>query len=183
MDAARTVGVKARAGAVLRPAGRALARFRVLPWLLAGALAVGATGAGVLGYQVHRQDQSRQREQAVLAAARQEALNFISIDYRRFGQDSQNVLAGATGDFKQQFSDQSKTLQELVTANKAVSSGQVLQAGLVTSGATSARVLIVADSTVVNTAAPKGQVRNYRLQMDLVEQGGRWLASDVQFVG
>jgi Mce-associated membrane protein len=93
------------------------------------------------------------------------------------------VLAGATGDFKQQFSDETQTLKSLVTTNKAVSSGQVLQAGVVTATATNARVLVVADGTVANTAAPSGQVRNYRLQMDLVDQGGTWLTSDIEFVG
>jgi Mce-associated membrane protein len=173
----------ARVRAVARPVGRALVRFRILPWLLAAALVIVGTGVGVIGYHVRQENQTSQREQEVLAAARQEALNFISIDYRKFDQDSKNVLSGATGDFKQQFSDESKTLQSLVTTNKAVSSGQVLQAGVVSSGASAARVLVVADATVANTAAPSGQVRNYRLQMDLVDEGGQWLTSDIEFVG
>jgi Mce-associated membrane protein len=44
-------------------------------------------------------------------------------------------------------------------------------------------VLVVADATVANTASPSGQVRNYRLQMDLVQQGGQWLTSAIEFVG
>lgn len=155
----------------------------MLPWLLAAALVVVAVGVGVLGYRVHQENLAGQRDQDVLAAARQEALNFISIDYRNFAQDSKNVLSGATGDFKQQFSDETNTLQSLVNQNKAISSGQVLQAGVVTSSATAARVLVVADATVANTAAPSGQVRNYRLQMDLVEQDGQWLTSNIEFVG
>jgi len=173
----------ARARTLGRPLVRALTRFRVLPWLLAAALILVAAGVGFLGYRVHQENQANERSQDVLAAARQEALNFISIDYRNFAQDTNNVLSGATGDFKQQFTDQSKTLQSLVTSNKAVSTGQVLQAGMVTSSPTSARVLVVADAKVANTAAPSGQVRNYRLQMDLVEQNGQWLTSDIEFVG
>ena len=181
VSAGMTTGARVRA--VVHPIGRALLKFRMLPWILAGALIVAAIGVGVLGYRVHQENLNGQRDQQVLTAARQEALNFISIDYRNFDQDSRNVLSGATGDFKQQFNDQSKTLQGLVTANKAVSSGQVLQAGVVTSGPTSARVLVVADATVANTASPAGQVRNYRLQMDLVEQDGQWLTSNLEFVG
>lgn len=177
------MGARARVQALGRPVGRALVRFRVLPWILAAALVVVAVGVGILGYRVHQENQATDRDQAVLAAARQEALNFISIDYRSFDQDSRNVLSGATGDFKQQFSDESKTLQNLVTTNKAVSSGQVLQAGVVSSGPGSARVLVVADARVANTAAPSGQVRNYRLQMDLVQQDGQWFTSDLEFVG
>jgi Mce-associated membrane protein len=36
---------------------------------------------------------------------------------------------------------------------------------------------------VTNTAAPQGQARTYRLQLDLVRERGRWLTSDVAFVG
>lgn len=177
------LGAGARARAIGRPAVRALTWFRLLPWLLAAALVLVAAAVGFLGYRVHQENQADERSQDVLAAARQEALNFISIDYRNFAQDSNNVLSGATGDFKQQFSDQSKTLQGLVTSNKAVSTGQVLRAGVVSSSPTAARVLVVADATVANSAAPAGQVRNYRLQLDLVDQNGQWLTSDIEFVG
>ena len=179
----RHLDARSRVRAVVLPIARALTRFRILPWLLAGFLVLAAAGVGVLGYNLHEQNLQQQRDQDILAAARQEALNFVSIDYRNFDQDSKNVLAGATGDFKQQFTDETQTLKGLVTTNKAISSGQVLQAGVVTANATNARVLVVADGTVANTAAPSGQVRNYRLQMDLVNQGGTWLTSDIEFVG
>lgn len=187
VDAMGAAAGRETAAARVRTLGRlvvrALTRFRMLPWLLAGALILVAAGVGFLSYRVQQENQADQSNQEVLAAARQEALNFISIDYRNFSQDTNNVLSGATGDFKQQFSDQSKTLQSLVTSNKAISTGQVLQAGVVSASPTSARVLVVADATVANTAAPSGQVRNYRLQMDLVDQNGQWLTSDIEFVG
>ncbi|MER7377127.1 hypothetical protein [Streptomyces lanatus] len=123
----------------------------------------------------HRQD--------ILAAARQSALNFTSLDYRHYDRDSANVLSGATGDFKKQFTAQTEQLTELVRQNKSVSEGQVLEAGIVRSDANSARVLVVADSKVTNTAVPQGEARTYRLQLDLVHRDGRWLTSDVEFVG
>lgn len=117
------------------------------------------------------------------AAARQSALNFTSLDYRHYDRDSANVLAGATGDFRKQFAAQTQQLTKLVAENKSVSEGQVLEAGIVRSDERSARVLVVADSKVTNTAAPKGEARTYRLQLDLVRHEGRWLTSDVEFVG
>src|SRR5947209_6586210 len=129
LNADRSASAAERMRAIARPVGRALVRFRALPWILATALVAGSAGVAVLGYRLHQENLQQQRDQGILAAARQEALNFISLDYRRFDQDSRNVLAGATGDFKQQFSDESATLKSVVTANKAVSSGQVLQAG------------------------------------------------------
>ncbi|WP_374199003.1 hypothetical protein [Streptomyces sp. GESEQ-35] len=134
-----------------------------------------------LGLYKHRE--ANQHRQDILAAARQSALNFTSLDYRHYDRDSANVLAGATGDFKKQFAAQTDELTQLVAQNKSVSEGQVLEAGIVRSDENSARVLVVADSKVTNTAVPKGEARTYRLQLDLVHRDGRWLTSDVEFVG
>ncbi|MEU0004339.1 hypothetical protein ABZ079_08545 [Streptomyces sp. NPDC006314] len=136
-----------------------------------------------LGLKLAGQRGAEQRRQDILAAARQSALNFTSLDYRHYDRDSRNVLKGATGDFKKQFAAQTEQLTKLVAQNKSVSEGQVLEAGIVRSDGRSARVLVVADSKVTNTAAPEGQARTYRLQLDLVRVDGRWLTSDVAFAG
>jgi Mce-associated membrane protein len=136
-----------------------------------------------LALGLHEQRETDQRRQGILAAARQSALNFTSLDYRHYDRDSANVLAGATGEFKKQFTAQTDQLTKLVAQNKSVSEGQVLEAGLVRSDENSARVLVVADSKVTNTAVPEGEARTYRLQLDLVHKDGRWLTSDVEFVG
>jgi Mce-associated membrane protein len=136
-----------------------------------------------LALGLHEQRETDQRRQGILAAARQSALNFTSLDYRHYDRDSANVLAGATGEFKKQFTAQTDQLTKLVAQNKSVSEGQVLEAGIVRSDENSARVLVVADSKVTNTAVPEGEARTYRLQLDLVHKDGRWLTSDVEFVG
>ncbi|MFD5740275.1 hypothetical protein ACFXJM_02750 [Streptomyces massasporeus] len=142
------------------------------------------TALGVwLALQTHDQRAAEQHRQEILAAARQSALNFTSLDYRHYDRDSRNVLKGATGDFRKQFAAQTTQLTKLVAGNKSVSEGQVLEAGIVRSDARSARVLVVADSKVTNTAVPDGEARTYRLQLDLVHRDGRWLTSDVEFVG
>ena len=136
-----------------------------------------------LSFGLYNQHEAEQRRQDLLAAARQSALNFTSLDYRHYDRDSANVLESATGDFKKQFAAQTEELTQLVAQNKSVSEGQVLEAGIVRSDEHSARVLVVADSRVTNIAAPKGEARTYRLQLDLVHRDGRWLTSDVEFVG
>jgi Mce-associated membrane protein len=136
-----------------------------------------------LSVQLYDRHEAEQRRQDILAAARQSALNFTSLDYRHYSQDSGNVLKSATGDFKKQFAAQTEELTQLVAQNKSVSEGQVLEAGIVRSDGHSARVLVVADSKVTNTAVPQGEARTYRLQLDLVYRNGRWLTSDVEFVG
>jgi Mce-associated membrane protein len=110
-------------------------------------------------------------------------VNFTTLDYRQLDRDLGRVLDGATGEFRSQFEAGTKDLSELVTANQAVSEGEVLEAGIVSDDADSARVLVVADSTVTNAAETEPQKRHYRLQLDLVRDGERWLVSDLQFVG
>lgn len=136
-----------------------------------------------LSLGLHEQREAEQRRQDILAAARRSALNFTSLDYRHYDRDSANVLKEATGDFKKQFAAQTEQLTELVAENRSVSEGQVLEAGIVRSDEDSARVLVVADSKVTNTAVPDGEARTYRLRLDLVHRNGRWLTSDVEFVG
>jgi Mce-associated membrane protein len=202
MAARRTDGVNPSLFAVFRSslarlvrplrrlaAGRADARdrgpvrARLLPAGLVTATVLTTTAAVWLSVQVYEQRQADQRRQDILAAARQSALNFTSLDYRHYDRDSGNVLKGATGDFKEQFAAQTAELTKLVAQNKSVSEGQVLEAGIVRSDERSARVQVVADSKVTNVAVPKGEARTYRLQLDLVLENGRWLTSDVEFVG
>jgi Mce-associated membrane protein len=156
---------------------------RALTAGLAVAVVLLLATSGYLAVQTYQRGQEEQRRQDILAAARQTAVNFTSLDYRRYAQDSQNVLKGATGDFKRQFKGQTSQLTKLVAANKSVSQGRVIEAGIARAGEHSARVLVVADSKVTNAAVKKGQVRNYRLQLDLVLEHGRWMTSDVEFVG
>lgn len=151
--------------------------------VLAGLAVVLTALSGWLGFQVYERHTTERRHQDILVAARQSALNFTSLDYRRYDRDSKNVLKGATGEFEKQFSAQTAKLTKIVAENKSVSEGQILDAGIASADERSARVLVVADSKVTNVAAPQGTSRNYRLQLDLVFEGGRWLTSNVEFVG
>ncbi len=159
------------------PTSRAMTAGLIAATILTTALSIW------LALGLYDRRETDQRRQDILAAARQSALNFTSLDYRHYDRDSANVLSGATGDFKKQFTAQTEQLTQLVAQNKSVSEGQVLEAGIVRADEDSARVLVVADSKVTNTAVPQGEARTYRLQLDLVKRDGRWLTSDVEFVG
>lgn len=137
----------------------------------------------VLGLRWHDARAKQDRYDEVLAAARAETIAFTTLDYHDLGSSVNRVLAGATGDFKKQFSASRAQLASLSTRNKSVSRGRVLSAGVVSMDGDSARVAVVADSTVTNVNAPTPQPRHYRLALDLVLQDGQWRTSDLQFVG
>jgi Mce-associated membrane protein len=163
----------------LLPAWSRTVLLVVLAVISVAAVALAATTTSRLSAASDRD----QRRTAVLGAARQQAVNFTTLDYQHLGRDLRRVLRGSTGDFRSQFRSGTKELSTLVTENKATSQGEVLEAGIVSDDADSARVLVVADSTVTNSADPKPQKRHYRMQLDLVREGSRWLVSDLQFVG
>lgn len=154
---------------------------------LAGALAVlvvaGLVVGGLLGRRVLADRRSAAAGDDAVAAATQLAVNFTTLDYRTFDRDAQRVVDDATGTFKKEFSAQTADLKKLVTSNKAVSKGKVLKAGLVSHDADSARVILVVDADVTNTAAATPVARHYRMQVDLTRSGDQWLTDQLQFVG
>lgn len=128
-----------------------------------------------------RADDARRGE--VVQQARQIAVNFTTLDYRTFDEDVQLVLDGATGSFRDEFASGVDSTRDVVTSNEAVSTGTVSEAALVSSDDDSARVLLVVDTEVTNTAAPEPTPRHYRVQLDLARVADTWLATDLQFVG
>ena len=116
------------------------------------------------------------------AAARAEVLAFTTLDYRKLDASLDRVVAGATGSFKSDFSKQRKTITQLTKQNKSVSKSRVPSAGVVSIDQDSARVIVVADSTVTNATTKTPQPRHYRMQVDLVLRDGDWLTSNLEFV-
>ena len=122
-----------------------------------------------------------QRE--VAEAARVEALAFLTVDHTDMDPLIDAVLAGATGDFAEQYESQRDTLTSEAIRTEATSTGEVVALGVGDLDDDSATVLVAANSTVTNTSTgSKGQVRYYRLRLDLVREGERWLTSNVEFV-
>lgn len=122
-------------------------------------------------------------QQEVAAAARAEALAFLTVDHTDMDPLIDAVLAGATGDFAEQYAAQRDTLTSEAIRTEATSTGEVVALGVGALEDDSATVLVAANSTVTNTSTgSEGQVRYYRLRLDLVREGERWLTSNVQFV-
>lgn len=122
-----------------------------------------------------------QRE--VAAAARAEAVAFLTVDHEDMDAVVDAVLAGATGDFAEQYAAQRDTLVSEAERTEATSTGEVVALGVGDLDDDSATVLVAANSTVTNSGTgAEGQVRYYRLRLDLVREDGRWLTSAVEFV-
>ena len=129
--------------------------------------------------------EERAREYAdIKRAARAEALAFLTIDHTRMDELTARVLEGATGTFKKQYRASLKSLKESAASQESFATGRVKEIGLSEVDADSASVFVAAGSKVKNKAT-KGTVqdRSWRIKLTMAEQGGRWLVSNLEFVG
>ncbi|MDH2427090.1 hypothetical protein [Sphaerisporangium sp. TRM90804] len=122
---------------------------------------------------------------AAVEAAERYALNLMAVDYRTVDRDVRRVLDASTGQARQEYARDADRLKEATRVNKAVQTGVVRAAGLVSmdgSGAF-ARVLVVADSVVRwDEAETAPQDRFYRWSMDVTKLRGAWWVSKLEQV-
>ncbi|MFD2473567.1 hypothetical protein [Amycolatopsis silviterrae] len=148
-----------------------------------GVLIVALIAFGTVWYlRIHAADADAQRRTAVLDAARQSAVNITSIDKNAAQQGIQRIVDGATGEFKDQFSQQANAYQQMLASSQVVSAGKVAEAGIVELTGDRAVVLAAATATVKNKDAPAGEQRVYRMRLTLQDESGRWLVSKLEFV-
>jgi Mce-associated membrane protein len=151
--------------------------------VLAGLLVALSVAALVLWLQLRAAAQEQDAREEALRYATQTAKNLTSISYEALDADIDQVLDSATGQFREDFAERSDNLREVLTTNKVVSEGEVLEAALVNADEDSATALVVVDATVQNTQNPEGGATTYRMKLELERQGDQWLASMLEFVG
>lgn len=120
----------------------------------------------------------------VRRAATAEVQAFLGIDHEQVDAQAQAVLDGATGDFKEQYAAQLDSLKENARKQESSAVATVLEVGISSIDASSATVLVAAN-TEVTSRSTDGQPETvpWRIQLELVEQDGRWLTSGLRFVG
>ncbi len=172
-----------------KPAGRGArgtpTRQRVLVGALVVALIAGLVAVVVFTRQWYDQRQTDAAHEQAVAAAKQVTVNFMSISASTVDRDLKRIAAGATGEFRDEFSRGMGEVRATVVENKVDSHATILQAGLVSGGRDSAVVLVAVDATVKNAHAPDGRLAHYRIQVDVARdaRSGAWLVSRLQFVG
>ena len=181
------VAARRAGGPTVSPDRSSRVRLNIALAVLTLLVACAAAAGGVVSWRTH-DDRSRDAaEQArygdVLAAATAEAEAFINIRYDRARESIDEVAAGATGQFREQYASSTDGVIQVLEENRSVMEGEVLWAGVVDVDRDSATVIAATTGTVSNNKTDNEPVvRNFRLQLDLVLEGGRWLTRDLQFV-
>lgn len=94
------------------------------------------------------------------------------------------MLDGGTGDFTQQYADELDSLARSAQAQRSTAEATVLEVEMNDIDASTATVFVAAD-TEVTSKVTDGKARTvpWRIQLDMVKEGERWLTSGLQFVG
>jgi Mce-associated membrane protein len=174
-DEPRLKGKQGKRGS--RPWG-GYARRSVLPLLLVASLAV----SGLLGWrqwQVHRVTLAGQQAQQAAVAYAQV---LTSIDSNKVDENFRQVLDGATGEFKDMYTQSSVQLRQLLIDNKATAHGVVVDSAIQSESTNMVVVLVFIDQTVTNMQAPDPRIDRSRIKMTMEKMDGRWRASKVQLL-
>ena len=152
--------------------------------ILLAALCLALAAAIVFAGRWYGDRQLDRAHQQAIAAAKQTTVDFVSVSAGSVDRDLQRIVAGSSGDFRDEFSRGQSQVRAAIVENNVDSRGTVLRAALVSGDTRHAVVLVAVDATVKNTKAPEGRQSHYRIQVELNRSGsGRWLVSRLQFVG
>src|SRR5271168_2844325 len=153
-------------------------RRSILPLLLVASLAV----SGFLGWKQWQEHQVKLAGQQAQQAAIAYAQVLTSIDSNKVDENFRQVLDGATGEFKDMYTQSSVQLRQLLIDNKASAHGVVIDSAIQSESTNKVVVLVFIDQTVANSASPDPRIDRSRIKMTMEKVDGRWRASKVQLL-
>jgi Mce-associated membrane protein len=138
--------------------------------LLAAAVVLGIRVAGV--YSDHN------RDAGITAVAREAVEHLLTIDAGDGKRTMDTLVEESSGDFKQQLIAQTDSFSQGVADAKVTSRGTVTESAIQFASDEHAILLVTANATVKNTAAPNGVDRQYRVVVELERlDGAPWTVS------
>lgn len=153
-------------------------------WLVVAAVGVAFAVllgvSGFLGFQVWQARQLATAEQQARDAAVAYAQVLTSIDSAKVDENFNQVLDGATGEFKDMYSESSMQLRQLLIDNKAAAHGVVVESAVQSTADDRVVVLLFVDQSVTNSQVPDPRIDRSRIKMTMEKVDGRWLAAKVE---
>lgn len=161
------------------PAAKTANRRWVLP-VAGGVCAALLASTAALGWQVWQQHQLTTASREAQRAAVSYAQVLTSIDSNKVDENFKEVLDGATGEFKDMYSQSSVELRQLLIENKATAHGVVIDSAVEDATKNKVVVLLFVDQSVTNTKLPDPRIDRSRMKMTMEKVDGRWRASKVE---
>ncbi|MDT7612330.1 MAG: Mce-associated rane protein [Pseudonocardiales bacterium] len=173
----------APAGSVTEPAKAGRFPLRLpLPAAIGVAvvLVLAVAAAVTFGLLLQRRVATDRAGAEALATAKAYAVTVTSYDYQNLDRNFADVLDGATGEFKDQYTGASQTLRQLIANAKATAKGNVLGAGISSESPEQVEVVVFVDQTITNAATAQPRVDRNRVIMTLTPHDGRWLVGKLE---
>ena len=153
---------------------------RTLATVVGAALLLTSVGAAAFfGWQLREQRAADDATQQAMAAAQQYAVILTSVDSAKLDENFAATLNGATGEFKDMYSQSSAQLKQVLLDSKAKADGKIIAAGVKSATAEKVEVMLFVDQAVTNTLNPQPRIDRNRLVLTMEKVNGRWLASNV----
>ncbi len=153
-------------------------RRSIMPLLLVASLAL----SGFLSWQQWQQHQVKLAGEQAQQAAIAYAQVLTSIDSNKVDENFRQVLDGATGEFKDMYTQSSVKLRQLLIDNKAAAHGVVVDSAIQSESTNKVVVLVFIDQSVTNSASPDPRIDRSRIKMTMDKVDGRWRAGKVQLL-
>ncbi|MED5813341.1 DUF3329 domain-containing protein [Mycolicibacterium sp. 050232] len=133
-----------------------------------------------LGWQHKQHTDVTDAGNTALDTAKSYAIALTSIDTNAIDNNFAQVLNGATGEFKDMYSQSATQLRQVLVDNKATSKGTVVDAAVKSAAKDKVEVLLFVDQAITNVANPEPRLDRSRIDMTMELVDGRWLASSVE---
>lgn len=136
--------------------------------------------SGFLGWKLWQTEKVAQAGRQAQDAAVAYAQVLTSIDSNKVDENFNQVLAGATGEFKDMYSQSSMQLRQLLIDNKATAHGVVVESAVQSASKDKVVVLLFVDQSVSNTQVPDPRIDRSRIKMTMEKVDGQWRTSKVE---
>ncbi|AFM16408.1 VirB8 protein [Mycolicibacterium chubuense NBB4] len=148
--------------------------------MLAGISLLAASGYLLWGHHLEQREQ--QRRAAFAAAASQAVVTLMSIDSAKAEDNVRQILDNSTGQFRDDFRSEADDFVKTAQQSKAATKASAQAVAVESMTPNSATVLVTAATTVSNSAGADQQPRNWRLSVDMVDDGQQMKLTKVEFV-
>lgn len=172
----------------LRPSGRA--RTEPRRWIRSAVRGVAAVvlgavlaAAGYAGWLLYQQHQTDIDTAQALDAAKQYAVTLTSTDPNAVDKNFNDILNGATGEFKDQYTRAGSLLRKAMIDNQVATHGTVLESAVKSAHPGKVEILLFVEQSVTNSTTPQPAVEVNAIAITMEKVGGRWLASKVVLPG
>lgn len=135
-----------------------------------------------LGWREYQRHQLDAASATALQAAKDYAVVLTTLDAKNIDDNYRKSLDGATGEFKDAYSQGASQLRQVLIDNKASGTGVVVSAAVKSASLDKVEVLLFVDQSITNAQNPSPRIDRNRIDMTMDKVGGRWLAGKVEIL-